>query len=165
MADEERTEETPKEETITAADYVAELEKIRSGMVSKQEYERILKENKTLADSLARGGGMKPEEKRISPDRIKELRNKLYGSDPHYRNNMDFFSDLLELRQGVIETEGIDPFLPHNKNYVPSEADEAKADYIAQQIGECLEYADGDPHVFNVEIQRRCGESNKKYRR
>lgn len=162
MAEEEKKEEQPEEEKFSAADYVAELDRIKKDMVSKSEYERILKENKTLADSLARGGGMKQEEEKITPERIKELRNKLYGSDPHYRNNMDFFSDLLELRQGVIETEGIDPFLPHNKNYVPTEADEAKADYIAQEIGDCLEYANGDPRVFNVELQRRCGESIKK---
>ena len=134
-------------------------------MVSKAEYERILKENKTLADSLARGGGIKQEEQKITPERIKELRDKLYGSDPHYRNNMDFFADLLELRQGVIETEGIDPFLPHNKNYVPTDGDRAKADYIAEQIEDCLESADGDPQLFNAYLMKACGESNKKARR
>ena len=162
MTDENDVVEQPEEEGVTAADYVAELDRIKKDMVSKSEYERILRENKTLADSLARGGGIKQEDEQISPERITELRNKLYGTDPHYRNNMDFFSDLLELRQGIIETEGIDPFLPHNKNYVATEADRAKADYIAQQIEDCLESADGDPQLFNAYLMKVCGESNKK---
>ena len=166
MTDENDVMEQPEEEQgVTAADYVAELDRIKKDMISKSEYERVLRENKTLADSLARGGSFSQEEEKITPERIQELRNKLYGTDPHYRNNMDFFSDLLELRQGIIETEGVDPFLPHNKSYVATDADHAKADYIAQQIGDCLESADGDPQLFNAYLMKACGESNKKIRR
>ncbi len=165
MTDEEKTIEEQPEEEITAADYVGELDRIKRDMVSKAEYERVLKENKTLADSLARGGAWKEEEDKVTREEIDGLRKKLFGDDTHYRNNMDYFTDVLRLRKGLIENGEDDPFLPHNKDYAPTEADHAKADYIAQQLEECLEFASGDPQLFNVNLQRMCGVKNQKLRR
>lgn len=145
---------------MSAEDYVNELNNIRENTISREEYERVCKENRTLANALTTGGATfgQAEAPVAKPDLL-ELKKKVMNSNN--KTNLEYFTDVLNYRDALIDQEGIDPFLPVNKEYRPTEEDLEKAQEIADGLRECVEYANGDPKIFTVELQRRCGVKNK----
>ena len=108
-------------------------------------------------ERLARihGGITKPENK---PD-LDDLRKKLFTKKS--KNDLEYFTNLLALRDGVMADGQPDPFLPINREFRATAQDEADAERIATQIKEAIEYADGDPAVFSNDLRRRCGMSRR----
>lgn len=143
---------------MSAEDYVSELNNIRENTISREEYERVCKENRTLANALTTGTQYGTDKQIAKPD-VETLRARVM--DGRKKTNLEYFTQVLELRDALIDSEGIDPFLPSNREYIPKQEDIERAQEIADGIKECIEYADGDPKVFTVELQRRCGVANK----
>lgn len=154
------TEQT--EQKITAEDYLNNLSALKNATVSKEEYTRLMEENKKLADALA--NGLPYEQKGDSEEPqvdVDALRKKLFVN-PKYNSDLSFFSDLLTLRKTLMDSGSVDPFLPTNPEYVYNDADAQRAQFIADEIQEAIDYADGDAEVFRVDLQRRCGVKNKR---
>lgn len=149
-------ENTIDTEAMTAEDYISELEKIRGSTVSREEYARICKENKQLANALTNGSSInkEPEQK---PD-LSELRKKVFTDKK--KNNLEYFNDVLKFRSASLDQTGNDPFLASTHNYTPTDNDRESSEKIADQIQDCIDYAAGDPTVFTIELQRRCGIKN-----
>ena len=61
----------------------------------------------------------------------------------------------MQLRNAILEKEGVDIFLPNGKNYKYDSSDKEKADFVAQMFQECIDYADGDSQLFTQELMRR----------
>lgn len=159
MEDEIKTEQN---EQLTADDYLANLSALKNTTVSKEEYARILEENRKLADALA--NGLPYEQKDDSepdPVDIDALRKSLF-IDHKYNSDLDYFKDVLKLREALMEQGQADPFLPNHPDYVPNEHDSERAQFIADELQAAIDYADGDKDVFKVELQRRCGVKNKR---
>lgn len=152
--DEEEKKEPAQE--FGAQDYIDQLSQIKETMVSKDEYQKILDDNRKMANALANGIDYGNEKKKEPAD-IDELRQKLFAPENQRKSNLQYFAEVLALRDALIEAGEQDPFLPFNREYIPNQQDADDADRIANNIQECIEYAAGDPHVFNVELQRRCG--------
>lgn len=162
MSEEEREQQNPDNEPeMTAKEYINQINDLREKTVSREEYERIKNDNKELAKALINGTGAnipgitKPEEK---PD-LDDLRKKLFTKKS--KNDLEYFTNLLALRDGVIADGQPDPFLPINREFRATAQDEADAERIATQIKEAIEYADGDPAVFSNDLRRRCGMSRR----
>lgn len=162
MSEEEREHQNPDNEPeMTANEYINQINNLRENTVSRQEYERIKNDNKELAKALINGTGAnipgitKPEEK---PD-LDDLRKKLFTKKS--KNDLEYFTNLLALRDGVMADGQPDPFLPINREFRATAQDEADAERIATQIKEAIEYADGDPAVFSNDLRRRCGMSRR----
>lgn len=162
MSEEEREQQNPDNEPeMTANEYINQINDLREKTVSREEYERIKNDNKELAKALINGTGAnipgitKPEEK---PD-LDDLRKKLFTKKS--KNDLEYFTNLLALRDGVIADGQPDPFLPINREFRATAQDEADAERIATQIKEAIEYADGDPAVFSNDLRRRCGMSRR----
>lgn len=162
MSEEEREQQNPDDEPeMTANEYINQINDLREKTVSREEYERIKNDNKELAKALINGTGAnipgitKPEEK---PD-LDDLRKKLFTKKS--KNDLEYFTNLLALRDGVIADGQPDPFLPINREFRATSQDEADAERIATQIKEAIEYADGDPAVFSNDLRRRCGMSRR----
>ena len=158
MAEEEREQQNPDNEPeMTANEYINQINNLRENTVSREEYERIKNDNRELAKALINGTGAsipgitKPEEK---PD-LDDLRKKLFTKKS--KNDLEYFTNLLALRDGVMADGQPDPFLPINREFRATAQDEADAERIATQIKEAIEYADGDPAVFSNDLRRRCG--------
>ena len=151
---------TQEQESFGAEDYINSLNEIRENTVSKDEYNRILEDNRKLADALAKGDYGNEGDK-VEPVNLDELRKSLFSPDSQRKTNLQYFTEVLTLRNAVIEQGGKDPFLPYNREYVANEQDVADADRIASVLQECIDYAEGDPQVFNVELQRRCGQRKR----
>lgn len=162
MSEEEREQQNPENEPgMTANEYINQINNLRENTVSREEYERIKNDNKELAKALINGTGAnipgitKPEEK---PD-LDDLRKKLFTKKS--KNDLEYFTNLLALRDGVMADGQPDPFLPINREFRATAQDEADAERIATQIKEAIEYADGDPAVFSNDLRRRCGMSRR----
>ena len=162
MPEEEREQQNPDNEPeMTAKEYINQINNLRKNTVSREEYERIKNDNRELAKALINGTGAnipgitKPEEK---PD-LDDLRKKLFTKKS--KNDLEYFTNLLALRDGVMADGQPDPFLPINREFRATAQDEADAERIATQIKEAIEYADGDPAVFSNDLRRRCGMSRR----
>lgn len=162
MSEEEREQQNPDNEPeMTANEYINQIKDLKEKTVSREEYERIKNDNKELAKALINGTGAnipgitKPEKK---PD-LDDLRKKLFTKKS--KNDLEYFTNLLALRDGVMADGQPDPFLPINREFRATAQDEADAERIATQIKEAIEYADGDPAVFSNDLRRRCGMSRR----
>ena len=162
MSEEEREQQNPDNEPeMTAKEYINQIKDLKEKTVSREEYERIKNDNKELAKALINGTGAnipgitKPENK---PD-LDDLRKKLFTKKS--KNDLEYFTNLLALRDGVMADGQPDPFLPINREFRATAQDEADAERIATQIKEAIEYADGDPAVFSNDLRRRCGMSRR----
>ena len=162
MSEEEREQQNPDNEPeMTAKEYINQINDLKEKTVSREEYERIKNDNRELAKALINGTGAnipgitKPEEK---PD-LDDLRKKLFTKKS--KNDLEYFTNLLALRDGVMADGQPDPFLPINREFRATAQDEADAERIATQIKEAIEYADGDPAVFSNDLRRRCGISRR----
>ena len=162
MSEEEREQQNPDNEPeMTAKEYINQIKDLKEKTVSREEYERIKNDNKELAKALINGTGAnipgitKPEEK---PD-LDDLRKKLFTKKS--KNDLEYFTNLLALRDSVMADGQPDPFLPINREFRATAQDEADAERIATQIKEAIEYADGDPAVFSNDLRRRCGMSRR----
>lgn len=162
MSEEEKEQPNPdKESEMTASEYISQINNLKENTVSREEYERIRNDNRELAKALINGTGAnipgitKPENK---PD-LDDLRKKLFTKKS--KNDLEYFTNLLALRDGVMADGQPDPFLPINREFRATAQDEADAERIATQIKEAIEYADGDPAVFSNDLRRRCGMSRR----
>ena len=162
MSEEEREQQNPDNEPeMTANEYINQINNLRENTVSREEYERIRNDNRKLAKALINGTGAnipgitKLENK---PD-LDDLRKKLFTKKS--KNDLEYFTNLLALRDGVMADGQPDPFLPINREFRATAQDEADAERIATQIKEAIEYADGDPAVFSNDLRRRCGMSRR----
>lgn len=162
MSEEEKEKQNPDNEPeMTAKEYINQINDLKEKTVSREEYERIKNDNRELAKALINGTGAnipgitKPENK---PD-LDDLRKKLFTKKS--KNDLEYFTNLLALRDGVMADGQPDPFLPINREFRATAQDEADAERIATQIKEAIEYADGDPAVFSNDLRRRCGMSRR----
>lgn len=162
MSEEEKEQQNPDNEPeMTAKEYINQIKDLKEKTVSREEYERIKNDNKELAKALINGTGAnipgitKPENK---PD-LDDLRKKLFTEKS--KNDLEYFTNLLALRDGVMADGQPDPFLPINREFRATAQDEADAERIATQIKEAIKYADGDPAVFSNDLRRRCGMSRR----
>lgn len=162
MSEEEKEQQNPDNEPeMTANEYINQINDLKERTVSREEYERIKNDNRELAKALINGTGAnipgitKPEKK---PD-LDDLRKKLFTKKS--KNDLEYFTNLLALRDGVMADGQPDPFLPINREFRATAQDEADAERIATQIKEAIEYADGDPAVFSNDLRRRCGMSRR----
>lgn len=162
MSEEEKEQQNPDNEPeMTAKEYINQINDLKERTVSREEYDRIKNDNRELAKALINGTGAnipgitKPEEK---PD-LDDLRKKLFTKKS--KNDLEYFTNLLALRDGVMADGQPDPFLPINREFRATAQDEADAERIATQIKEAIEYADGDPAVFSNDLRRRCGMSRR----
>lgn len=141
-------------ETDTTQDYISAINEIKQNTVSKDQYLKLKEDNRKLLDSLVNGGQLEKEEIKKPVD-IEGLRNDLFGDKPKQMNNLDFISNALKLRIAIIENGGLDPFVPTGHKVQTTHNDYESAQRVADVLQECVDYADGNPEVFNDELKRR----------
>lgn len=148
--DEEKKEQTE----LTAADYVAQLRELKEKTVSRDEYEKLRKENVVLAEAAATH--FRDDESETKPEvDVTALRKRLFGGH-HYKTDLEYFSDAIALRDALVEGGEQSPFLPSNREYSPSGQDMADEKNFADTLRNCVEEADGDASYFTASL-KRCG--------
>lgn len=133
--------------------YLEQIKNLKATTVSKEEYDKILNENRNLLQTIVEGNSQQSTSVDNKPQvNLNDLRKDLFQG---HNNNIEYVTKALALRQGIIDQGGIDPFLPIGHNIVPSEEDIASANRVAKVFSECVEYAQGDNESFTNELQRR----------
>lgn len=132
-------------------DYVEAIKDLKQNSVSKADYDALRLENKKLLNSLVNGQVVEQEvEQKVD---IQELRSKVF--DNENQTNLEYVTNVLNLRNALLENGYEDPFVPQGEKIAPTEYDYAKANKVATVLQEMVEEADGDPNVFLNEYQRR----------
>lgn len=139
------------------ADLTKALKEARENTVSKAEYERMKAERDAVVAQIIDGANPVASGQQTAPQKpdIEELRKKLYGSNSKNLTNLETVSLSLQLREAIIERDGIehDPFVPLGANIKPTEEDSMKAQHTAKLLQECVDEAHGDSGVFTAKLQ------------
>lgn len=137
---------------------VEQLEALRASTVSKEEYERVVKERNqifaTLAQqkSLPNAGTEEPTTEQRA-ERREALRKELYSENCNL-SNLDYWKKTLELRKLIMDDGGKDPFLPWGKDNAVDDDDYKIVQRVVDGVQSCIDYADGDSDIFTTELQR-----------
>ena len=135
----------------TSTHYIDVIKHLKETTVNKDDYDKLLDENRKLIDSLANGQVIEQQEAKPSRT-VDELRHDLFNKD---MNNLEYVQTALDLRKQLMDSGQGDPFIPNSSKYVPDENDIRTADNVAKVLQECVDYADGNSQVFTNELMRR----------
>ena len=153
MAEPEIKEE--KENLDPNQNYIETIQKMKETMVSKDDYERLMQQNKQLLDTVVNGGS-KDDPKPTAEDltkSINDIRKEIRTNE--HMTNLDFAKAALKLREQVLERDKKDIFVAPGSKYTPTRADYEAAQKVADVFQECVDESDGDPEVFTRELMRR----------
>ena len=106
--------------------------------------------HKKLAEQLITSPN--PQEQPKEKVDIKKLQDQFSASTQ--MTNLEFVSSALKLRNALIEDGKPDPFLPVGRRISPTEDDIRKANKVAEAFEYCVDAAQGDPAIFNMELMR-----------
>lgn len=152
MEEKEILNENEIEKTNEYQDYIDTINDLKQNTVSKEKYNQLLEEKKGLIDALKNGNQYQvQEEEKVNID---ELRKDLFQSDKPL-TNLQYVEKSLQLRNAILERDGVDIFMPNGHKYQYDQSDQDKANYVAQMFQECIDYADGDSQLFTQELMRR----------
>lgn len=136
----------------TEENYLEIIKNYKENSVSKEEYEKVIQENKNLLNQYIEGNQMEDKKGEVDVD-TNELRKKLFDVESPL-SNLEYAETALKLRDQVIKETGRDPFLPYGQNISPTDEDVKKANNVAEVFRHCIEYANGDDEVFTNELMR-----------
>lgn len=130
--------------------YIDEIKQLKSNTVSKDAYQKLQEENRSLLKSLVEGQQVStPVEEQ--PSRSTEDILKDFESDT---SNLDHIKLVMELHNKRLE-QGINDFVPQGHQISPSDEDIRDAKQVEDFLNDLIQVADGNPDVFNNEYQRR----------
>ena len=142
----------PNEETSMETDYVEAIKNLKQNSVSKADYDALRIENKKLLQAVVNGQNVEVEPEEPEVD-LAQLRKNVFDNPD--QTNLEYVTNVLKLRDAVLEKEGYDVFVPQSSQYSPTQDDIARAQKVAEQFQEMVDIADGNPNVFLNEYQRR----------
>jgi len=147
-----QTSETGTNTVVDNNQYIEALKEMREKTVDKAEYDKLAAENKRLINDVLNGAVYDKEEVKTE-ESIEELRHKVFSTEE--QTNLDYITNVLKLRDALIESGKEDPFVPQGSKYNPTQADYEKAERVAKVLQEMVDTSNGDPNVFLNEYQRR----------
>lgn len=143
-------EEKENIEIVGNEQYIEAIKELKENTVSKDDYLKLVKENKQLLDSLVNGQTIDVPEAKPKPS-IEDLRSHLMEEG---LTNLDYVTTSLMLRNRVLEETGRDLYCPVGEQYTPTQEDINTAKKVADELQEMVDFANGDANVFNAEFQR-----------
>ena len=158
MLEEEQINGTGMVEDDSAQDYLEAIKSLKQNSVDKAKYEQLKAENKKLLDSIVNGTEVALDVKKQDEPTIQELRERVFNN-PN-QTNLEYVTNVLKLRERLIEEGNDDPFIASSSQYSPTNADYERANRVATILQDMVDVADGDSAVFLNEYQRRVKEVN-----
>ena len=140
-------------------DYVATIQQLKQNSVDKAKYDALRLENKKLLDAVVNGLPVETQAQ-VQKEDIQTLRNKVFNN-PN-QTNLEYITNVLNLRNRLLEEGYEDPFVPQGSQISATQADYDKANKVATVLQEMVDESEGDPNVFLNEYQRRVKDTNMK---
>lgn len=150
----EQTQPMTEETVQDNQQYIDAIRELKATTVSKDQYEKLANENRTLLNSLVNGEQLAAAETPQEKKSLDELRNELFRPKKEL-SNLEYVEKALELRERVMEETGEDCFVSQGHNITPTAESYANAQKVADIYKECIDYADGNSEVFTNELMRR----------
>ena len=135
--------------TETEFDPIQAINELKQNTVSKEEYNKVKAEKDKYLKALIEGSQVADEKK--EPVDVDALRKSLFTED---LDNLTFAKKALELRDELIDKQGIDIFVGRGNKYAPTQADYEAAQRVADAFQSCVDVADGDSEIFTRELMR-----------
>ena len=135
--------------TETEFDPIQAINELKQNTVSKEEYNKVKAEKDKYLKALIEGSQVADEKK--EPVDVDALRKSLFTED---LDNLTFAKKALELRDELIDKEGIDIFVGRGNKYAPTQTDYEAAQRVADAFQSCVDVADGDSETFTRELMR-----------
>lgn len=137
--------------------YIDTINSLKANSVSRTEYDKVRDENKKLLEAIVQGNAYESASTDApAKPTIQELRNKAYGKDAENLTDLEYVETVLELRDRLLEEEGVDHFIPSGKKFSPDYNDQFCAQKAYEGLKHCVEVANGDNDVFIQEVTRIC---------
>ena len=140
-------------------DYLATIQQLKQNSVDKAKYDALRLENKKLLDAVVNGQTVEVQSQ-VQKEDIQTLRNKVFNN-PN-QTNLEYITNVLNLRNRLLEEGYEDPFVPQGSQISATKADYDQANKVATVLQEMVDESDGDPNVFLNEYQRRVKDTNIK---
>lgn len=134
----------------TEFDAVKAINELKQNSVSKEEYNKVLAEKNKYLKALIDGDKVAAAEDKQPVD-VEELRKDLFGKE---LNNLDYARKALELRNELIDRDGVDIFVGKGSKLVPTTEDYEAAQRVADAFQSCIDVAQGDSEIFTRELMR-----------
>lgn len=128
--------------------YIEAMAQLKANSVSKEKYEKLEQENQQLINALKEGSQIEMVSDEEKPS-LKDLA-EVVSSEQFEVTNMEGWKKALEYRKAAIEAGMRDPFLPTSRDYAYNEADNARAQLIADTLENIISQANGNPDIFNA---------------
>ena len=147
----EETKTTQVEDTTQT--YIDTIEQLKSNTVSKEDYNKLVEENKKLIGTLARNEKRETEAAKPAGPTLAEL-NAALCADTEL-SNLDYVKLSLAQRNAAIAAGKNDPYLPYGHNIKPTPDDIRKANLVAEELQKCVDEANGSSNAFTARLQDR----------
>ena len=105
--------------TETEFDPVQAINELKQNSVSKEKYDKVFEEKNKYLKALIDGNQV-AEAQPKEPVDVDALRADLFGKD---LSNLDFAKKALELRDALIERDGVDIFVGKGSKLTPTQED------------------------------------------
>ena len=138
------------EDVIDEQDYIQAISELKANTVSKEKYNKLKSENKSLLDALVNGQQINATPTTVDLD---EIRKSLFNVDGDL-TNLDYVKTMLELRTEVMARGERDPFLPVGEKVRDSAEMHEAAQRVADGLQYCVDFAEGDSGIFTAQLQR-----------
>lgn len=146
------TSESANEENAgTEFDPVQALKELKANSVPKSEYDKACADRDKYLKAIFEGGEAPESEK--EPVDIDALRKELFGGEKDL-SNLEYAQKALQLRNELIDQQGIDIFVGRGSKFTPTNEDYESAQRLADGLEHCIEVAEGDTEIFTRELMR-----------
>lgn len=138
----------------TADEYATAIKELKEKTVPREEYEKLRGEHKALTKALAEG--KKPQVVEVDTSTEKTTDElKAFILKNKDMCNLDYVKNALELRERMLKSGKPDPFAPNSRLKPTTQFELDNARRVAAILKECVDSSNGDPRLFNSELQRR----------
>lgn len=133
-------------------DPVAEIKAIKDNTVPKEDYDKIVAEKDKYLKALIEGAQV--DSPAAEPADVKQLRADLFGNGEEL-DNLTYCRKALELREALIEQEGVDIFVGRGSKLTPTAEDYEAAQRVADVMQTCIDESNGDSSVFTAMLMSK----------
>ena len=133
-------------------DPVQAINELKQNSVTKDEYNKVKGERDKYLKALIDGNQVSNEVKKDPVD-IDKLRKELFDENSEL-SNLEYAQKALQLREALIDAQGVDIFVGKGSKLVPTNEDYEAAQKVADAFQSCIDVAEGDPEIFTRELMR-----------
>lgn len=138
--------------TETEFDPVQAINELKQNSVSKEDYNKVVAEKNKYLKALIDGNQV-AEVQNKEPVDIDGLRRELFSGEKDL-TNLEYAKKALELRDAIIERDGVDIFVGRGSKLTPTDEDYEAAQRVADGFQQCIDVAQGDSEIFTRELMR-----------